>query len=93
VSDDDDDGNMASQPSGDRASQGNYASAAADDDKPWLNACDKQGNLTEKGYETAKYLFENYDKSIADVRKKYKVSKADEAAIMDAMNEMKATIK
>jgi len=93
VTDDDDDGNASSQPSGDRGLQGKSASGAADDDKAWLNACDKQGNLTEKGYETAKFLFENPERSIADVRKKYKVSKSDEAAIMDAMAEMKETIK
>jgi hypothetical protein len=93
VTDDDDDGNASSQPSGDRGLQGKSASVAADDDKAWLNACDKQGNLTEKGYETAKFLFENPERSIADVRKKYKVSKSDEAAIMDAMAEMKGTIK
>jgi hypothetical protein len=93
VTDDDDDGNASSQPTGDRASQAKYGSVASDDDKAWLNACDKQGNLTEKGYETAKFLFENPERSIADVRKKYKVSKSDEAAIMDAMAEMKEVIK
>jgi hypothetical protein len=93
VTDDDDDGNASSQPSGDRAPQGKSASVASDDDKAWLNACDKQGNLTEKGYETAKFLFENPERSISDVRKKYKVSKSDEAAIMDAMAEMKEVIK
>jgi hypothetical protein len=93
VTDDDDDGNASSQPSGDRGSQAKSTSVAGDDDKPWLNACDRQGNLTEKGYETAKFLFENPERSIVDVRKKYKVSKSDETAIMDAMAEMKETIK
>jgi hypothetical protein len=86
-------GNTYSQPSADRGLQGKYASVAGDDDKEWLNACDRQGNLTEKGYETAKFLFENPERSIADVRKKYKVSNSDEAAIMDAMAEMKEVIK
>jgi hypothetical protein len=86
-------GGTSSQPSGDRGSQGKSASVAADDDKPWLNACDRQGNLTEKGYETAKFLYENPERSIVDVRKKYKVSKSDETAIMDAITEMKETIK
>jgi hypothetical protein len=86
-------GGTSSQPSGDRAPQAKYGSDSASDDKAWLNACDKQGNLTEKGYETAKFLFENPERSIADVRKKYKVSKSDEAAIMDAMAEMKEVIK
>jgi hypothetical protein len=93
VTDDDDDGNASSHPTGDRAPQGKPASVASDDNKEWLNAADRQGNLTEKGYETAKYLFENPERSIADVRKKYKVSKSDEAAIMDAMAEMKEVIK
>ena len=70
VTDDDDDGNASSHPSGDRAPQAKYGSDSTSDDKAWLNACDKQGNLTEKGYETAKYLFENPERSIADVRKK-----------------------
>jgi hypothetical protein len=86
-------GGTSSHPTGDRAPQGKSASVASDDDKAWLNACDKQGNLTEKGYETAKFLFENPERSISDVRKKYKVSKSDEAAIMDAMAEMKEVIK
>ena len=93
VTDDDDDGNASSSPSGDRGLQAKYGSDGANDDKEWLNAIDKAGKLTEKGYETAKWLFENPSKSIADVRKKYKVSKNDEAAIMDAMAEMKETIK
>ena len=85
VTDDDDDGNMASAPQGDRTSQAKPAPA---DDKPWLNAVDKQGVLTEKGFEVVKYLSENADKSIADIRKKYKVSKTDEEAITKAIAEV-----
>lgn len=85
VTDDDDDGNMASAPQGDRTSQAKPAPA---DDKPWLNAVDKQGVLTEKGFEVVKYLSENADKSIADIRKKYRVSKTDEEAITKAIAEV-----
>lgn len=85
VTDDDDDGNAASAPSGDRGLQGKSAPA---DDKPWLNAVDKKGVLTEKGFEVVKYLSENADKSLADIRKKYKVSKADEEAITKAIAEV-----
>jgi hypothetical protein len=85
VTDDDDDGNASSQPIADRAAQAKPAPA---DDKPWLNAVDKQGVLTEKGFEVVKYLSENTDKSLADIRKKYKVSKADEEAITKAIAEV-----
>jgi hypothetical protein len=85
VTDDDDDGNASSQPIADRSPQAKPAPA---DDKPWLNAVDKQGVLTEKGFEVVKYLSENTDKSLADIRKKYKVSKADEEAITKAIAEV-----
>jgi hypothetical protein len=85
VTDDDDDGNASSQPIADRAPQAKPAPA---DDKPWLNAVDKQGVLTEKGFEVVKYLSENTDKSLADIRKKYKVSKADEESITKAIAEV-----
>jgi len=78
-------GGTSSQPIADRAPQAKPAPA---DDKPWLNAVDKQGVLTEKGYEVVKYLSENTDKSLADIRKKYKVSKADEQAISNALAEV-----
>jgi hypothetical protein len=85
VTDDDDDGNMASAPQADRVPQAKPAPA---DDKPWLNAVDKQGNLTEKGFEVVKYLSENAGKTLADIRKKYRVSKADEEAITKALAEV-----
>jgi hypothetical protein len=85
VTDDDDDGNMASAPQADRGLQAKPAPA---DDKPWLNAVDKKGNLTEKGFEVVKYLSENADKTLADIRKKYRVSKADEEAITKALAEV-----
>jgi hypothetical protein len=78
-------GGTSSQPSADRSPQAKPAPA---DDKPWLNAVDKQGVLTEKGFEVVKYLSENTDKSLADIRKKYKVSKADEEAITKAIAEV-----
>jgi hypothetical protein len=85
VTDDDDDGNASSQPIADRSPQAKPAPA---DDKPWLNAVDKQGVLTEKGFEVVKYLSENTDKTLADIRKKYKVSKADEEEITKAIAEV-----
>jgi hypothetical protein len=85
VTDDDDDGNMASQPSAERGLQAKPAPA---DDKPWLNAVDKKGVLTEKGFEVVKFLSENAGKTLADIRKKYRVSKADEDAITKALAEV-----
>lgn len=70
------------KPSADRAVQAKPAPA---DDKPWLDAVDKKGNLTEKGFEVVKYLSENAGKTITDIRKKYKVSKTDEEAITKAL--------
>lgn len=69
----------------DRASQAKPAPA---DDKAWLNAVDKKGVLTEKGYEVVKFLCENPDKTLSDIRRKYKVSKADEDAIVKAVSEV-----
>jgi hypothetical protein len=85
VTDDDDDGNMASGGSGVSTPQGKPAPA---DDKPWLNAVDKQGNLTEKGFEVVKFLSENEGKSLADIRRKYKVSTTDAEAITKAIAEV-----
>jgi hypothetical protein len=85
VTDDDDDGNASSQPSGDRVLQGKSDSV---DEKAWLNAVDIQGKLTEKGYEVVKFLSDNEGKTLADIRKKYKVSKADEQAISNALAEV-----
>lgn len=85
VTDDDDDGNIASVPQVDRGLQGKSASV---DDKAWLNAVDKQGNLTEKGYEVVKFLSDNEGKTLADIRKKYKVSTTDAEAIGKALAEV-----
>lgn len=89
VTDDDDDGNMASAPQVDRAPHSKYGSDTAEDDKPWLNASSKDGSLTPKGYDTVKWLVDNPDKSIADIRKKYKVSSADAALIESELAAMR----
>lgn len=85
VTDDDDDGNIASAPQVDRGLQGKSESV---DDKAWLNAVDKKGNLTEKGYEVVKFLSDNEGKTLADIRKKYKVSTTDAEAIGKALAEV-----
>jgi hypothetical protein len=85
VTDYDDDGNIASAPQVDRGLQGKSESV---DDKAWLNAVDKKGNLTEKGYEVVKFLSDNEGKTLADIRKKYKVSTTDAEAIAKALAEV-----
>lgn len=85
VTDDDDDGNIASAQQVDRGLQGKSESV---DDKAWLNAVDKKGNLTEKGYEVVKFLSDNEGKTLADIRKKYKVSTTDAEAIGKALAEV-----
>lgn len=88
VSDDDDDGNTASAPTADRTSQ--PKSEANTDDKPWLNATDKDGNLTKKGEEVVRLMIEDDTMTMDRIRRKYKVSKKDaetiELAVMNEKN-------
>jgi hypothetical protein len=59
------------------------------DEKKWLNACDKQGNLTDRGKRTALALVDgrtDWDKLTAD----FKISKKEREALTDYVAHLKA---
>lgn len=77
--DEDDDGNVASTPAPQRQSA--PATQQSDgDDKPWLNALDKQGNLTDLGKQVAMAIIDG-KRTWPQIREKNKVSKKDQAAV------------
>jgi len=80
--DEDDDGNKASIPPSANAPQpqSKYPTTADADDKEWLNAVDRDGELTTLGKQVALALHEER-RTWVDVRNKYKVSKKDQTAI------------
>ena len=72
--DEDDDGN--------RASTHQATPQATPEEKKWLNACDKQGNLNDRGKRTAMALVDgrtDWDKLTAE----YRISKKEREALMD----------
>lgn len=89
VTDEDDDGNMASQPTGDRALQGNYGSHSASNELPWLNAVDKQGKFTNVGSKIVQRFIDKPDMSWIKVAEHYRISAADRKAIDAAVAEVK----
>ena len=89
VTDEDDDGNMASQPTGDRALQGNYGSHSASNELPWLNAVDKQGKFTKVGSKIVQRFIDEPDMSWIKVAEHYRISAADRKAIDAAVAEVK----
>ena len=89
VTDEDDDGNMASQPTGDRALQGNYGSHSASNELPWLNAVDKQGKFTKVGSKIVQRFIDEPDMSWIKVAEHYRISSADRKAIDAAVAEVK----
>ena len=77
--DEDDDGNQASIPQ----------STPQADEKKWLNACDKSGNLTDRGKRTALALVDgrtDWSKLEAD----FKISKKEREALNDYVAHLKA---
>ena len=75
----DDDGNQASTPQ----------STPQADEKKWLNACDKSGNLTDRGKRTALALVDgrtDWSKLEAD----FKISKKEREALNDYVAHLKA---
>ena len=89
VTDEDDDGNMASQPTGDRALQVNYGSHSASNELPWLNAVDKQGKFTKVGSKIVQRFIDEPDMSWIKVAEHYRISAADRKAIDAAVAEVK----
>jgi hypothetical protein len=79
----DDDGNRAS------TVQDTAQVTAQADDKKWLNACDKTGNLNDRGKRTALALVDgrtDWDKLTAD----FKISKKEREALNDYVEHLKA---
>jgi len=89
VTDEDDDGNASSQPTGDRALQGNYGSHSASNDLPWLNAVNKDGNFTKVGSKIVQRFIDEPDMSWIKVAEHYRISAADRKAIDAAVAEVK----
>lgn len=90
VTDDDDDGNAASQPTGDRALQGKYESRSASSDLPWLNAVGKDGNFTKMGSKIVQRFLEEPDFSWIKVAEHYKINAAERKAIDAAVDQARA---
>jgi hypothetical protein len=89
VTDDDDDGNMASQPTTDRASQGKYGSDTASAELPWLNAVGKNGNFTATGNKIIQRFLDDSTMDWVKVAEHYRISKEDRKAIDNAVAEAK----
>jgi hypothetical protein len=81
--DEDDDGNRAS------TVQATAQATVQVDDKKWLNACDKTGNLNDRGKRTALALVDgrtDWDKLTAE----YRISKKEREALNDYVAHLKA---
>lgn len=96
VTDDDDDGNMASQPHTDRslearyrALEEKYGSHSASNDLPWLNAVSKDGKFTKMGSKIVQRFVDEPDMSWIKVAEHYRISAADRKAIDSAVAEVK----
>jgi len=87
---DDDDANQASAPSApaQRSQAPVTRQDASSDDKPWLNAVDKQGNLTDLGKQVAMAIVDG-KRTWPQIREKNKVSKKDQQAVDDYIAELK----
>lgn len=84
VTDDDDDGNAASQPGSDRALQANYGS----DTREWLNVLDKEGKLTDKGTKIAIRLAEVED-GWMQLEASYRISGATRKALKEVSDSLR----
>jgi hypothetical protein len=89
VTDDDDDGNMASQSTADRSSQGKYGSETASAELPWLNAVGKNGNFTVTGNKIIQRFLDDPTMDWIKVAEHYRISKEDRKAIDGAVAEAK----
>ena len=79
---DDDDANQASAPSAPaQRSQAPVASQnAPSDDKPWLNATERDGSINDTGKQVAMAIIDG-KRTWPQIREKNKVSKKDQAAV------------
>jgi hypothetical protein len=86
VTDDDDDGNAASQPRTDRALETKYESRSASSELPWLNAIDKQGELTKMGSKILQRFLNEPDFTWIKVAEHYRINKQERDAIDKAVD-------
>jgi hypothetical protein len=90
VADEDDDGNAASQPTGDRAPQGKYESRSASSELPWLNAVGKDGNFTKMGNKIVQRFLDEPDFTWIKVAEHYRINAAERKAIDSAVDQARA---
>ncbi len=86
VTDDDDDGNAASQPTGDRGLETKYESRSASNELPWLNAIDPQGELTKMGNKILQRFLNEPDFTWIKVAEHYRINKQEREAIDKAVD-------
>lgn len=81
VTDEDDDGNMASQPSGDRASQGKPDAS----EKEWLNITERDGTLNRKGIMIVDRILEDPEGTWHQLKSHYRINKQTVDALTEAV--------
>jgi hypothetical protein len=89
VTNDDDDGNIASQPTTDRALETKYEANTASNELPWLNAVGKNGNFTTTGNKIIQRFLDDASMDWVKVAEHYRISKEDRKAIDNAVVEAK----
>ena len=90
VTDDDDDGNAASQPTGDRGLETKYGSHSASNELPWLNAVDKQGKFTKMGSKIVQRFLDEPDFTWIKVAEHYRINASERKAIDAAVDDAKS---
>ena len=89
VADEDDDGNAASQPTGDRALETKYGSHSASNELPWLNAVDKQGKFTKMGSKIVQRFIDEPDFTWVKVAEHYRINANERKAIDAAVEDVR----
>lgn len=90
VTDEDDDGNMASRPAGVISLETKYESHSASNELPWLNALDKKGEFTKIGKKIIQRFIDEPDMSWIKVAEHYRISAADRKAIDAAVDDARS---
>jgi hypothetical protein len=89
VTNDDDDGNIASQPVTDRGLETKYESHTTSNELPWLNAVGKNGNFTTTGNKIIQRFLDDPTMDWIKVAEHYRISSSDRKAIDNAVAEAK----
>jgi hypothetical protein len=89
VTNDDDDGNIASQPTTDRGLETKYEANTTSNELPWLNAVGKNGNFTVTGNKIIQRFLDDSTMDWVKVAEHYRISKEDRKAIDNAVAEAK----